>query len=191
MTLFPMFLKLAGRPCLVVGAGRVGQSKIRSLLAAGAAVRAVGPRATPQVKRWARERKISWAARDFDSSDMNGVVLVVASASPEINDRVSWEDRQQGVLCNVVDDPARCDFYYPAVVRRGGLQIAISTGGKSSALAQRLRKQLEKQFGPEYEGWVEHLGETRQKRLKQDMDPERRRRLLHGLAGQGPARAKA
>ena len=191
MTLFPMFLKLAGRPCLVVGAGRVGESKIQSLLAAEAAVRAVGQRATPLIKSWAREGKISWAARDFDSSDIDGVFLVVASASPDVNDWVSWEARRRGVLCNVVDDPARCDFYYPAVVRRGDLQIAISTGGNSPALAQRLRKELEKQFGPEYEAWVEQLGETRQKLLKQNMDPERRRRLLHRLASQKPPRRRS
>ena len=190
MTLFPMFLKLVGRPCLVVGAGRVGESKIQSLLAAGATVRAAGRQATPLIKRWAREGKISWAARDFDSADIDGVFLVMASASPDINDWVSWEARRRGVLCNVVDDPERCDFYYPAVVSRGDLQIAISTGGNSPALAQRLRKQLERQFGPEYESWVRDLGETRKKLLKQAMNPQRRRRLLHRLASQEPGRAK-
>ncbi len=190
MTLFPMFLKLAGRPCLVVGAGRVGEPKIQSLLAVGATVRAVDRRATPQVRKWAREGKISWAARDFDPGDLDGVLLVVASVSAETNERISWEARRRGVLCNVVDDPERCDFYYPAVVRRGDLQIAISTGGKSPALAQRLRKQLQKQFGPEYELWVRELGEARQRLLKRRMDPQRRRRLLHRLASREPIKVR-
>lgn len=187
-----MFVKLAERPCLVVGAGLVGQSKILSLLEAAAVVRAVGPRATPLVRNWARAGRISWAAKEFDPADLDGVFLViVATSSPETNDWVFWEARRRGVLCNVVDDPERCDFYYPAVVRRGHLQIAISTGGTSPALARRLRRQLEKQFGPEYEAWLERLGETRQKLLKQDMDPDRRRRLLRRLANQVPSKRYA
>jgi precorrin-2 dehydrogenase / sirohydrochlorin ferrochelatase len=191
MALFPMFLKLAGRPCLVVGAGRVAESKIQGLLAAGAAVCAVGPRATRQIRKWAHEGKLSWVTRNFDPGDLDGVLLVVASAPPEINNLVFWHARRRGVLCNVVDDPQRCDFYYPAIMRRGDLQIAISTGGKSPALAQRLRKQLERQFGAEYEAWVEQLGNKRQKLFKQDIDPDRRRRLLHELASGGPSRGKA
>jgi precorrin-2 dehydrogenase/sirohydrochlorin ferrochelatase len=85
------------------------------------------------------------------------------------------------VLCNVVDDPAHCDFYYPAVVRRGALQIAISTDGKSPALAQRLRKELEREFDPVYAAWVEELGNARQRLFCQAMDPEERKRLLHRM----------
>jgi precorrin-2 dehydrogenase/sirohydrochlorin ferrochelatase len=83
------------------------------------------------------------------------------------------------VLCNIVDVPALCDFYYPSVVQRGALQIAISTAGLSPALAQRLRKQLEDQFGPEYEEWLAQLGDAREKLRSAKMDPEERKRLLH------------
>jgi precorrin-2 dehydrogenase/sirohydrochlorin ferrochelatase len=83
------------------------------------------------------------------------------------------------VLCNIVDVPQLCDFYYPAVVQRGALQIAISTAGQSPALAQRLRKQLEEQFGPEYEEWLAHLGAARDKLFSSKLDPEERKRLLH------------
>ncbi|HJY85490.1 MAG TPA: bifunctional precorrin-2 dehydrogenase/sirohydrochlorin ferrochelatase [Candidatus Acidoferrales bacterium] len=190
MALFPMFVKLEGRPCLVVGAGRVAEAKIRSLLATGAAVRVVGRSPTSAVKGWARTGRISWAPREFDPGDLDGVVVVVSATSPEVNERVCREARRRGVLANVVDEPLHCDFYYPAVVRRGDLQIAISTGGNSPALAQRLRKELEKRFGPEYESWVRELGKERKKLLEQAMDPRHRRRLLHRMASQEPERPR-
>ena len=183
MNLFPIFLKLAGRRCLVVGAGPVGESKIESLLLAGADVRVVAPRATQAVRDWACAGKVRWEARCFRPSDLDGVFLVIAAtSSAELHEQIFQEARRRGVLCNVVDDPARCDFYYPAVVRRGALQIAISTSGRSPALAQHLKRELDQQFGPEYETWVEQLGEARQKLLARAIDPARRRRLLHRLA---------
>ena len=184
VSLFPIFLKLTGRACLVVGAGSVGEAKIGGLVLAGASVRAVAPRASRAVVEWAESGRIAWEARDFVPTDLEGMFLVIAATSSvEVNDRVFREAQRRGVLCNVVDDPRRCDFYYPAVFRRGNLQIAISTEGQSPALAQRLRRELEKQFGPEYAGWIEHLGEERKQLLAQQMDPEYRRRLLHVQAG--------
>ena len=127
--LFPIFLKLHGRPCLVVGAGRVGQSKLQSLIQAGAQVRVVSPQATPGVARLAREKKIVWLRRKFTARDLDGMLLVVvATSSSSVNKQVFEQARRRGVLCNAVDDPKSCDFYYPAVVRRGNFQIAISTG---------------------------------------------------------------
>jgi len=177
-------LKLAGRRCLVVGAGPVGEAKIQSLLLAGADVRVVSLQATRAVRAWARAGKVCWEARGFKPADLDGVFLVVAATPPgraELHEQIFQEARRRGVLCNVADDPARCDFYYPAVVRRGHLQIAISTGGRSPALAQHLRRELEQQFGPEYETWIEQLGEARQKLLARPIAPARRRRLLHRL----------
>jgi precorrin-2 dehydrogenase/sirohydrochlorin ferrochelatase len=180
--LFPAFLKLAGRRCLVVGAGQIGQSKIEGLIATGAAITVVSPRSTEAVEAWAAAGKLTWRARGFESADLDGVFLaIVATSLPDLNRRVFEEARRRGVLCNVVDDPAHCDFYYPAVVRRGALQIAISTDGKSPALAQRLRKELEREFDPVYAAWVEELGNARQRLFCQAMDPEERKRLLHRM----------
>ncbi len=182
-----MFLKLKGRHCLVVGAGMIGQSKIRSLLVAGASVRVVARRANTVVSEWARSGVISWEARDFNAMDLDGAFLVVAAtSSADVNETIFREAQRRNVLCNVVDDPAHCDFYYPAVVRRGQLQLAISTGGHSPALAQRLRQELEKQFGPECAGWVEDLGKARQQLFASDIEPEDRRRRLHELASRPP-----
>ena len=178
--LFPLFLKLRNRPCLVVGAGRIGESKIASLLAAGAKVRVVAPRATPKVEAWARSQKIRWVRREFRHEDLRGILLVVAATSSRgLHKKIFRLARKQGALCNVVDDPPLCDFYYPAVVRRGALQIAISTSGRSPALAQRMRKQLERQFGPEFENWLEHLGKLREKLRTIASSADERRRLLH------------
>jgi precorrin-2 dehydrogenase/sirohydrochlorin ferrochelatase len=183
--LFPMFLKLSARPCLVVGAGSIAESKIANLLEAGAKISVVAPEATSQVQNWARSKEITWNQRPFQPDDLEGTFLVVAATSSiELHERIFEEATKRGVLCNIVDVPPLCDFYYPAVVQRGALQIAISTSGQSPALAQRLRKQLEEQFGPEYEDWLAHLGQARKKLHSATLDSEKRKRLLHGDASE-------
>ena len=187
MSLFPMFVKLEGRRVLVVGAGAVGEATIESLLETSASVLVIAPKATPRVREWAREGRIDWQAREYRPADFAGIFLVIAATgSPALHDEIYAEARSRGVLCNAVDEPQRCDFYFPAVVRRGELQIAISTGGLSPALAQRLRKDLEQQFGPEWEAWVTQLGRTRDELQSIPMPPEQRRRLLHQYASLDP-----
>ena len=182
---FPLFLKLENRPCLVVGAGNIAESKIAGLLEADASLRVVAPGATPQVQSWAQTGKLEWRQRPFQPADLQGMFLVVAAtSSTPVHEQIFAEAQRLGVLCNVVDVPGLCDFYYPAVVRRGSLQIAISTAGESPALAQRLRKELEVQFGPEYEAWVAALGEVRAEIATKNMSPEDRKELLHNLASE-------
>jgi precorrin-2 dehydrogenase/sirohydrochlorin ferrochelatase len=183
MSLFPMFLKLQGKRCLVVGAGKIGESKIRSLLVARAQVRVIAPKATPTVSAWARAGVLEWEVRPFQPEDLNSIFLVVgATSSIEVNDAVYREAQARHILCNIVDDPERCDFYYPSVVRRGDLQVAISTAGHSPALAQRLRREFEAQLAPVYAGWLEELGRTRKKLFARSIEPERRRTMLHSAA---------
>jgi len=187
-SLFPMFLKLERRACLVVGAGTIAAGKIRSLLESGAEVRVVAPQANTEVQWWAQAGEIRWNAKPFAASDLEGMVLVIAATSqPDLNAFVFQEAQKRNLLCNAVDDPDNCSFYCPAVVRRGDLQIAISTAGHSPALAQRLRQELEAQFAPEYAKWIEELGRVRRQLFARDMDPEERRRLLHKLAAHGPS----
>ena len=163
-----------------MGAGSIAESKIVSLLEAGGRLRVVAPEATPQVRSWAQSNEIQWHQRPFEPHDLDGIFLVVAdTSSTELHKRIFEEATRRGVLCNIVDVPALCDFYYPAVVQRGALQIAISTSGESPALAQRLRKQLEEHFGAEYEEWLAQLGEARDKVQSAGLDPEERKRLLH------------
>jgi precorrin-2 dehydrogenase/sirohydrochlorin ferrochelatase len=181
--MFPMFVKLAGRPVLAVGAGTVGEAKIGALLDTGARLRVVALRATRQVRRWAAAGDLALEQRAFRPGDLQGMFLVVAATSSrKANQAVYAEAQRRGVLCNVVDVPELCDFFYPAVVRRGGLQIAISTSGQCPALARRIREQLEQRYGPEYAGWVERLGRIRREVLGSGLPPQRQRELLRRFA---------
>jgi precorrin-2 dehydrogenase / sirohydrochlorin ferrochelatase len=183
-SMFPMFLKLAGRTCLVVGAGKVGEPKIAGLIESGAHVRVIALDATATVREWSQTGKIDLRLRAFRTDDLDNVFLaVVATSSRALNEQIYNDAQSRGVLCNVVDVPDLCDFYYPSVVRRGDLQIAVSTAGQSPSLAQKIRQQLEKQYGPGYASWVAELGETRRLILASDLDRERKLELLHSLAG--------
>ncbi len=189
-SLFPMFVKLEGKQVLVVGAGNVGEPKIAGLLDTGAQVRVVALQASPSVREWAQNQRIQLELRPFHPDDLNGIFLaVVATSSRSLNERIYAEARQRNILCNVVDVPDLCDFYYPSIVRRGDLQIAVSTAGKSPSLAQKIRQQLEKQFGPGYAAWVAELGETRKLILSSDLDKQTKLDLLHSLASREAAEA--
>ena len=181
--LFPLFLKLEGRRCLVVGAGEISEPKIASLLESKGIVGVVAPDGTRRVEGWARDGKIQWHRREFNDSDLDDCFLVIVATSPrELQQRIHRLARQRGVLCNVVDVPELCDFCYPAMVKRGALQIAISTGGESPALAQRLRKELEAHFGSEYEDWLAELGEARKRIRAEVADGAAQKAQLHESA---------
>ncbi len=161
----------------------MAEAKIRGLLDARASIEVVAPEAVWQIQKWAWEGVIGWKARAFQATDLDQSSLVIAATSNrEVNVEVFRQARLRNVLCNSVDDPENCDFYYPAVVNRGDLQIAISTGGRSPALAQRLRRELEEQFGAEYESWVADLGKAREQLSAQVLDTDARRKLLHEIA---------
>jgi len=181
--LFPMFLKLEGRRVLVVGAGAIAEPKIADLLDTGARVKVIAVEGTDSVVRWARRGLIELEEREFVAHDLHGVDLViVATSSQVLNKLVFFEAQKQKVLCNVMDVVEQCDFFYPAIVKRGDLQIAISTSGQSPSLAQRLRRQLERQFGLTYARWVADLGETRREVLKSRLTAEQKHELLKSLA---------
>jgi precorrin-2 dehydrogenase / sirohydrochlorin ferrochelatase len=183
MNLFPIFLKLEGRRCLVIGAGAIGEEKIKGLLRRGADVEVVAPKVTRHIRAWARAGLIRWHARNFRPTDLERAFLIVAATSSHaLHEKIYKEAKRRAILCNVADDPPHCDFYYGAVVQRGSLQIAVSTGGHSPALAQRLRKELERQFGPEFGDWLEALGEAREKLFARAIPAGRRKRLLHQMA---------
>jgi siroheme synthase-like protein len=181
--LFPAFIKLKGRACLVVGAGAIAESKINSLLDAGARVMVVAPEATEVARELAAAGQIEWNPREFLPDDLRGIFLVVAATSHrEINHAVYLEAQARGILCNAVDDPPNCDFFFPAVVRRGPLQIAISTSGESPALAQLLRQGLEENLDESFGDWVQLIGADRREILASRPASAERKQLLHGLA---------
>jgi precorrin-2 dehydrogenase/sirohydrochlorin ferrochelatase len=183
MSLFPMFVKLTARPCVVVGAGAIAEGKIESLLAAEAQVTVIAPEALPRAQAWAESGEIQWEPREYREGDLAGAFLAVAAtATAEVNRAVFAEASERGVLCNAVDDPPFCDFYFPSVVRRGELQIAISTAGESPALAQRLRKEINAQLPLDTGEWLMELGRLRREVTAVEPIGEPRKLLLHELA---------
>jgi precorrin-2 dehydrogenase/sirohydrochlorin ferrochelatase len=183
MSLFPIFLKLTARPCIVIGAGTLAESKIESLQAANAAIAVVAPAATPRIAAMAASGEITWHQRSYTSGDLADHFLAVAATNdPAINRAVFAEAQAAGILINAVDDPPFCDFYFPSVVRRGDLQIAISTSGQSPALAQRLRKEINDLLPLDSGDWLAELGNLRREILAVEPLNDSRRQLLHQLA---------
>ena len=182
-SLFPMFLKLAGRKCLVVGAGEIATAKVGSLLEAGARVTVVAPRALDETQELARAGEIEWLPREYRPADLDGVFLAIAAtADPVVNFRVFLDAQARGILCNAVDDPPNCDFYFGAVVKRGALQVAISSAGESPALVQRLRREIDARLDAETSDWLRVVGELRRDILAAYPASEARKAALHRLA---------
>jgi len=183
MSLFPIFLKLTGRPCIVIGAGNLAESKIESLLAAHARVIVIAPSANARITSLADAGEIALQLRTYTPGDLAGQFLAVAATDdPAVNRAVFAEAEDSGVLINAVDDPPFCDFYFPSVVRRGDLQIAISTAGASPALAQRLRKEINELLPLDTGDWLAELGNLRREVLQMEPLNPARNELLHQLA---------
>ena len=183
MSLLPLFLKLDGRPGLLVGAGNVALEKIGTLIPTGIRLRVVAPEAVAEIRQLAREGKLEWIQREFDIEDLDGnLVVIAATDNPEVNAIVYREAGVRGILCNSVDDPPHCDFYFGSVVRRGDLQIAISTAGESPAVAQHLRREIDEQLPNDLGPWLKEIGEVRREILASLPRGEARKALLHQLA---------
>jgi precorrin-2 dehydrogenase / sirohydrochlorin ferrochelatase len=183
MSLYPIFLKLEGHKVLIVGGGLIAQQKIEGVLRSATDVTVLAPQITPRIRLWAHQGRLKHVALEYRPGMAQGYFLVIAATdSEQVNRAVYEEARTSGALSNAVDDPGYCDFYAPAVVSRGDFQIAISTGGNSPALAQGVRKELEQEFGPEYETWTAWLGRMREAMRNLLPRTERRKELLHLLA---------
>lgn len=183
MSLFPIFLKLAARPCIVIGAGHLAESKIESLQAANARITVIAPEASERIQSLAAAGEIQFHQRPYAEGDLTGNFLVVAATNvPAVNRAVFAEATAKGILCNAVDDPPFCDFYFPSVVRRGDLQIAISTAGASPALAQKIRKDINAQLPLDAGEWLADLGNLRREVVATEPLNDERKWLLHQLA---------
>jgi precorrin-2 dehydrogenase/sirohydrochlorin ferrochelatase len=184
MNLYPIELKLDGRLCLTAGTGAVGERKIAGLLECGARVRAAGPVATPRVEAWAATGEITWVRREFVPEDLADVFLVIAATdNAAVNERIAALAAERGLLVNVADTPALCNFYLPAVMRRGSLNVAVSTGGVSPGLAARLRDKIAAGCGPEYEEYLALLAAYREKAFAHLPREADRREFMLRLSG--------
>jgi precorrin-2 dehydrogenase/sirohydrochlorin ferrochelatase len=185
MDLFPIFLKLTGRRCLVIGAGTLAESKIESLRGAHAHITVIAPQAHERIQDLAAAGELDLQQRPYAHGDVargNYFLVVTATDDPVVNRAVYHEAVAANVLCNAVDDPPFCDFYFPSVVRRGDLQIAISTAGASPALAQRLRKEINAQLPLDTGDWLADLGNLRREVVAAEPLNDERKLLLHQLA---------
>jgi siroheme synthase-like protein len=174
MALYPIFLRLAGRPVLLVGGGRVAASKLRALVDAGALVTVVAPEITDEIAR----APVALHRRSFETSDLDGVWLVVAAAPREVNREVSTEAHARGIFVNAVDDVESASAYAGAVLRHAGVTVAISTDGEAPALAGLMREALETVLPEDLEAWVAAARESRVRWLEGGVPMERRRPLL-------------
>jgi uroporphyrin-III C-methyltransferase/precorrin-2 dehydrogenase/sirohydrochlorin ferrochelatase len=162
MAYYPLFVDLADRACLVVGGGAIAEGKVHGLLAAGAHVTVVSPTLIAPLADAARAGRIDHRPRTYRDGDLAGFALAfAATGDPTVNDAVAAEGRRCGVWVNAVDDPAHCDFIVPAVLRRGALTVAVSTGGASPAFARAVREELEQHFGDDYATLLDVAGEVR------------------------------
>jgi len=183
MNLQPIFLKLDGRPGLLVGAGNVALEKLITLLSSGIRLRVIAPVVKAEVRAFADEGKIELVEREFTPGDLDGNFIVIAATdNPEVNATVYRESVARGIVVNSVDDPPHCDFYFGSVVRRGDLQVAISTAGESPAVAQQLRREINEQLPEDLGSWLAQVGELRREILARHPAGAERKALLHRIA---------
>ena len=186
MKYYPVNLNIQRQSCLVVGGGSVGTRKVKTLLDCGATVTVVSPEVTDMLSVLAEENRILLKQLPYQTSDLDGVFLVIGATDNRDMNRTIYDDaRKQGKLCNIADQPDLCNFILPSVIERGDLIIAISTSGKSPAYARQLRKQLEAQFGPEHAGFLKLMGIVRKILLKRTRDPETHRQVFNSLIDHG------
>ena len=162
MEYFPVNLNIRGRNCIVIGGGRVALRKVRGLLECEGNVTVISPKIEQDLETLVQLKQIRWKERPYKTGDLREAFLVIAATDdPDIQESVYSEAEKSNVLINVADVPKYCNFILPANVRRGNLSLSVSTSGKSPALAKKLRQELERQFGSEYDVVLEILGRLR------------------------------
>lgn len=185
MKYYPVFLNLQGRECVVVGGGRVAERKVQGLLRAGALVKVISPQLTKKLAKLKEQGQIVCSLREFRSTDLKNAYLAIAATNDHsINEKIYQQADAQKIPVNVVDDPKHSSFIVPSLVKRGDIILAISTSGKSPALARFLRQKLEKDLGSEYSYLAKFLGALRYWLFNQKTDSKERQKIFSLLAGQ-------
>lgn len=169
---YPIFLKMDGRTTVLIGGGHVAERKLEGLLAANASVTVVSPRISSAIAAQVELGSVSWIRREYRKGDLKGAWLVVAATGNRaVSENVAEEAQKLGVLLNVADVPELCNYYAPAVVERGDLAIAIATGGKSPAMARKVRGDVERFFPMEYGLLLDIAAEARSTLLGEGTRP--------------------
>ena len=188
MRYFPINVDIRGKPAIVVGGGAVAARKCSAIIDAGARVTVIAPKLGSALAEMSERGSIRHVAREYAPGDLAGAFLVFAATdSPEVNRAVAEEAKARAILADVADAPDLGSFTLPAVMRRGNLQVAVSTGGRSPALARQIRAQLEALYGPEYGTALELLGLLREKLLTGKGNSTYNKQIFNDLAGRLPA----
>ena len=186
MKYYPVYLDISKRRCVVVGGGEVAERKVMKLLECDADVVVVSNVVTPGLETMINGKIIQHIPDDYDSGYIKGAFIVVgATDRDEVNEKIYRDSRGSGILVNIVDDPKRCDFIVPSIMRTGDLAIAISTGGKSPVMARRLREELEQLYGPEYGILIDIMGALREKMITRGESPEDNKSLFESVFDSG------
>ena len=182
MGFYPIFIELEGKTVLVVGGGNVAQRKTETLLKFGASIRIVSRELTQKLKKLVESKEIRHIGEEFKDEHLNGALLVIAATDDKLlNQKISESARVKNLLINAVDQPSDCNFIVPSIINRGDLLIAISTSGKSPALAKRIRKDLEGQFGSEYEVFLALMGRLRTEILSLGLSQKENSRIFNEI----------
>ena len=182
MKYYPLFLDITNRRCVVVGGGDVAERKVGRLLDFGASVVVVGKTLTPILETMKKEGRINHIDADYDKAFFDDAFLVIgATDRDDVNATISRDGKKKGILVNIVDDPDKCDFVLPSLLKQGDLLIAISTGGKSPALAKKLREEMKQLFGTEYQTLLEVMGQLREKLVVEGRSSDENKRLFESV----------
>ena len=182
---YPVALKLSGKLCVIVGGGKVAERKVQSLLECDAQVRVISPELTSRLWELANNGNIQYKPDKYEPADLYGAFLVISATDREdVNEAISAECRRRNILVNVVDAPAKANFFVPSTIRRGPLSISVSTNGKSPLMARLLRKDLEALYGPDFGDFLEFIGTIREQIIKNVKNLQRRHEILSALADQ-------
>ncbi|MCH7938883.1 MAG: uroporphyrinogen-III C-methyltransferase [Candidatus Marinimicrobia bacterium] len=191
-TLFPIFLKIDGQPCLVVGGGQVAQTKIEGLLQCHARITVIAQEANQTIQALANAQKIDLLERPYEAGDVNGQVLVVAATDHQPTNRLVYQEaRRVNIPVNVVDDPPLCSFYYPAVYQEGELKIAISTNGQAPVMAKLIRDDIKEYLGGKYGALIAQVARIRAGLFQSTSDSATRKGLIEGIVANLLARRQA
>jgi len=182
MPYFPIFLDLSDHSVIVVGGGEVAERKVKSLLAYGCQIYIVTPHLAPHLRQLVAKEKIHHVSHESLDRLLDDAFMVIAATDDaKVNSQIASQAKERGILVNVVDKPEECTFIMPSIVKRGDLQIAISTAGKSPALAKKIRKQMDGIFGPEYSLFLGLLGLLRTQILAQGQASSKNKTIFRQL----------
>lgn len=183
MDYYPLFLNLKGRPVVVIGGGAVAERKVSTLLQAGAAVTVISPKLTPRLTRWGAEQRLTVYRRAYRKGDLNRALLAFAATEkPVVNEKVAREAERKRLLFNRADQSGSEGFIVPALFSKGGMTIAVSSGGKSPAAAKQIRDCLEDCLTAESRQWVEVLSQIKRRLIQKKVPFKTRREILSRLA---------